>query len=313
MGKQGNHTDLAAELLRSLFSGRGGQKQKKQHDEWSCQKCGTSNFVTRTVCRRCKCPVQTTVPKAKVAVPQHVVKAPSTKPAALAPWASRDMIEARGATLSALLEKTKACGGCDTAVASLEAELEEIHRKRTADPPSIHKRIDVTRGFIERAEKRHQNILDEMEVLKTRERAVFKEVEEAKVRLKQMEEEARESLSGPSPAQISTTGSSSVDSLLQNCATLLQAIESAAAFSNGSSTNLPPNVLEAMRTMHSNVAQLRPLPSPTKDGPLEPAEIPVVVVIDNDSLMEEMDDDDMTDDKLLEIAKRLRAKRLRSS
>ena len=141
-----------------------------------------------------------------------------------------------------------------------------------------------------------------------------KELSEAEERLKRMEEEAADLLNcRPAPPQITTTASLSVDSLLQNCASLLQAIESAAAFSNGSSTNLPPNVLEAMRTMHTSVAQLRPLPPPTQDGPLEPAEIPVVVVIDNDSLMEEMDDADISDDKLLEIAKRLRAKRLRSS
>ena len=124
-----------------------------------------------------------------------------------------------------------------------------------------------------------------------------------------MEAEAREALAMKPPVITNV----SVDSLIQGCSSLLQAIESAASLGGGQSTKLPANVLDAMRLVHTSVEQMRPLPPPSKDAPLEPEQLPFVpaILIEGDSIMEEMDDTNLSDENLLEIAKRLRAKRLR--
>ena len=169
----GGNSGLAAELLRSLFSGQVGHKSKPQKEEWPCKTCGVKNYMTRSSCRQCKSAKNG--PK-KIPTPsQPAVKSPPTKPAALAPWATREMLESREAALSSALEATKTCVGCDAAVSSIEAELASL-RKRSADPPSVHKNIEDTRGFIGRAEKRHQSLVDEVSVLKEREQAAFQEL-----------------------------------------------------------------------------------------------------------------------------------------
>ena len=91
---------------------------------------------------------------------------------------------------------------------------------------------------------------------------------------------------------------------------MLQPIESAASLGGGQSTKLPANVLDAMRLVHSSVEQMRPLPPPSKDAPLEPEQLPFVlaILIEGDSIMEAMDGTDVADEKIFEIAKRLRAK-----
>ena len=315
MGKRGKHSALASELLHSLFAGFSGGGNGKKQPEWFCSQCNASNFASRGVCRGCKPPRSSVKLAAANKSPSKstVSLAPGTKAPALAPWASPEMIQERAGKLEVVIAASEAAGGCEQIIVSLQREL-DAQRKKEAAPVSVLKLIEGTKSFITRAEKRHVLVTEQIAELMKEQSSMEKELSEAEERLKRMEEEAADLLNcRPAPYQITTTGSLSVDSLLQNCASLLQAIESAAAFNNSSSTNLPPNVLEAMRTMHTNVAQLRPLPPPTKDGPLEPAEIPAVVVIDSDSLMEEMDDADITDDKLLESAKRLRAKRLRSS
>ena len=189
-------SDVTFELLRSLFSGQSGYRQKVQQEEWPCKICGTNNYMTRKACRQCKMhkkDLNVTPPPTK-----RTLQNTQAKPAVLAPWATREMVEEREASLSAALIAAKACAGCDGEVKSIEAKL-EIVRKRTADPPSVHKNIDATRAFIGRAEKRHQDLVDEVTAMQEKEKAVFEELEDARKRLRTMEAEAREALAVPTP------------------------------------------------------------------------------------------------------------------
>ena len=173
--------------------------------------------------------------------------------------------------------------------------------------PRLRVVIESTKSFIARAEKRRSSIDDQIAELIKQKTSVEKELSDADVRLKAMELEAADLLNcKPLPVL-----SSSVDALIQGCTSLLQAIESTAALRSGASTTLPPTVLDAMRSVHASVAQMRPLPPPTLDTPLEA--VPAVTIIDDDLLMEEMDEADLSDEALLEIVKRLRAKRLRTN
>ena len=55
-GRQGHQgAELAAELLRSLFTGsksKPEQQQARRRSEWTCS-CGVTNFDDRQVCRQC--------------------------------------------------------------------------------------------------------------------------------------------------------------------------------------------------------------------------------------------------------------------
>ena len=159
------------------------------------------NFMDRKVCRRCQAQsARANAPKQDPS--KHVVrptpKAASSQQPAFAPWASREMVEAREASLTTALEAAKVCHGCDSAVKNIESQLKGL-RKRIAEPPSVHKNIDSTRAFIGRAEGRHQQLVDEVAAAQLLERAAFQELSEARERLQLMEAEAREALAVPPP------------------------------------------------------------------------------------------------------------------
>ena len=292
------HADVAAELLRSLFSGRPGYKPKQHREEWACQKCGTHNYLDRKSCRRCS--AQATNSATKPAPSRHVtkpaLKTSSTQPPALASWATREMIESREASLTAALEATKACEGCDTAVQNIESELKGL-RKRTAEPPSIHKSIDTTRAFIGRAEKRHQHLVSEVSAAQELERAAFHELDDARKRLQQMEAEAREALSMPPPPPANAS-----DALADAVRTLMVVMHK---------FNLPAHVGEAM----SSVVQCLPQEPPSEDYAEEPCVdeaigVDAANINDSDTAMDELEAAEGEDDvALLAIARRLKRAR----
>ena len=199
--QKGGRNALADELLRSLFGSR--QSPPRQYrPTWTCKTCNYQNWMERKVCRCC--PKNQVV---KPAEPSVRVLPPGgnsgKKPPALASWASAEMVQERADCLERAIIAAKEPGGCDSAVESLESELRRQQKKAEA-PASIFRKMETTEGFIERAEKRHRAMCDEIELLMTREKAARAELDEAKTRLEAMRVEAAETLQRGPPAANTT-------------------------------------------------------------------------------------------------------------
>ena len=265
--------------------------------------------MNRGVCRHCG---QSRPDKSKNAAKIQTVKtskfgSPSNaKPSALAPWATPEMVQEREVQLEKAISAAKCSGGCEQVVEKLEREL-ELQRKKAAELVSVLSQVESTKTFLARADKRQSDLGDQIENLRTEKTKMDQEITEAKERLGKLEVDAAKMLHSRAP----NFEDSAVSNLLQNCVDLLQKIESASTLAQGSTSSLPPQVLEAMRNMHAVVESIRPLPQPSKHTALQPEDAVIIGdAMDEDGLMTELTAED-SDVKLLEIAKRLKAKRLR--
>ena len=175
--------DMAAELLRSLFSS--DRKPAQNKPEWKCEECGTMNFMDRKRCRYCQTSSTPQITKQKQ--PKSGGMNPTnTKPPALAPWASAEMIQERAELLESAIAATEAAGGCTKSVLSLQREL-ETQRKKESKPIPVLQQIDSTKGFISRAKTRHSQIEENIAELDLEKAAMEKEIKKAQERLKTME------------------------------------------------------------------------------------------------------------------------------
>ena len=89
--RNGMPSGLAAELLRSLFSGDGGPRHQPR-PQWKCPGCHTQNYMNRSTCRYCGANSATTPTTPPTKKNQSPVNA---KPLALAPWATLEMVKQR--------------------------------------------------------------------------------------------------------------------------------------------------------------------------------------------------------------------------
>ena len=192
--QKGGRNALADEFLRSLFGSR-LSPARQNRPTWTCKTCNYQNWMDRKVCRCCP---KNQAAKQTVRVPPPGGNSEKKQPA-LAPWASAEMVQERADYSERAIEAAKQPGVCDSSVESLESELRRQQKKAEA-PASIFRKMETTEGFIERAEKRHRAMCDEIELLMTREKAARAELDEAKTRLEAMRTEAAEVLQKAPPA-----------------------------------------------------------------------------------------------------------------
>ena len=216
------------------------------------------------------------------------------------------MVQAREVQLETAISAAKCSGGLEQEVKNMEREL-ALQRKKAAEPVSVLSQIDFTKAFVERAEKRKGAVTKQIESLRAEEAKMDREIHEAKERLKNLEVDAAKILhcSAPIPDD------SAMSLLLKSCMDLLQEMESASILAQGPNPALPTSVLDAMRNMHATVEPIRPFPQPCMRTGLGEGETEdMEEMMDESSLMVELTEEE-SDEKLLNIAKRLRAKRLR--
>ena len=99
------------------------------------------------------------------------------------------MVQQREKLLEQAVEAAKGSGGCDDIVVTLENRLQE-QQKQASSPVSIHKKIEITKNFIERAVRRESALQEQMQELLMRQEEQARELAEARQRLHTMEEEA---------------------------------------------------------------------------------------------------------------------------
>ena len=134
-------------------------------------------------------------------------------------------------------------------------------------------------------------------------------ISEATVRLRKMEQEAALELN-VRPQMPVPDASEAVEALLQNCSVLLQQIESSCRLADGQSTKMPPNVLEAMQSVHSVMQLVRPPMQPDIDEALEDECVATVQAPTDMEVMGELDAvDDSDEEALARIALRLKRQR----
>ena len=183
--KDGGNVDLAAEVLKTLFANSGHRPRPKQA-VWKCAECGYGgNFMARMVCRQCKAKWSAT----------PVKKAPSAeaKPASVAPWAAGEQASRKVATLEAALAVLEEGGECDDAHKVLSSKLEREKKVSTA-MPSVHTQLVSVRGFIGRQESRIEKIEAEIAEMEKSKMAMAEELAASKVKMKELEEQARSQL-----------------------------------------------------------------------------------------------------------------------
>ena len=172
----GQH-ELAKTLLKAFLGSETRAKQK----EWVCKTCGTSNFMTRKICRNCS-PVQTTPP-----APAPVAPA-SPGPPKLAPWAKARAAATRATALEAALSAARATGGDENLVRDLESKLVAAQKASSDRRPLVDK-LAGCRAYISRAQRRYE--LAEAaasEAIKQRD-AIAKDLEEHQKELAKLESE----------------------------------------------------------------------------------------------------------------------------
>ena len=293
---------MAAELLRSLFSADRNVPQKKP--EWRCKDCGTTNFMDRTTCRRCGT-VHSKSTKSKGPPTHHPKQSINsvhgkTKVAALAPWATPEMLQEREDKLSIAISAARASGGCEDVVTNLEKELTS-QQKKSGAPVSVLAQIDNTKGFIGRCEKRLSTVEAQIADLRAESAKMEQELADAEDRLKRLEVEAADLLHLKPPVEANSS-SNAFKALEDAVRTLMIAM-------HASRQQLPPQVAEAVEV----VATCLPTPPPSKDYEGESTNNDKrghESDEDEDDLMAGLDDED-SEDKLIEIARRLKAKRLK--
>ena len=297
--KGGGTSGLAAELLRSLFSGDAGPK-KPPRPQWQCVCCQTNNYMNRPICRGCGAGTVAAPPTTPKTHPSK--KAPSpvnmkVKPVALAPWATPEMVKAREAQLTIAISAAKASGGCEHVVTKLQEELTGQQKKAATFVPVLTQ-IESTKGFIGRATKRQVVVDARIAELQAESDQIKQEVTDAEDRLSKLEAEAADLLHLKQPADVNAS--------LDAFKALEDAVRTLMITMHSSRHQLPPQVTEAV----DMISTCLPTTRPSNDYVESDVEAGLNGDDDDDLLMEELDEED-SDDKLLEIARRLKAKRLR--
>ena len=297
---------LAQHVLRSLFEFSPDRNGAQKKPEWRCKECGTTNFMDRAICRRCGTvhvkPTKSNGPKTHQPK-QNVNLVPAkTKVAALAPWATPEMVQDREDKLSIAISAARASGGCEDVITSLEKHLTSQQKKNGA-PVSVLAQIDSTKGFIGRCEKRLSTVEAQIADLRTESAKMKQEMAGAEDRLKRLEVEAADLLHLKPPVE--------ADSSLNAFKTLEDAVRTLMIAMHASRQQLPLQVAEVVEV----VATCLPTPPPSKDYEgentnHEKRSHESDEDEDEDDLMAELDEED-SEAKLLEIARRLKAKRLK--
>ena len=298
--RNGMPSGLAAELLRSLFSGDGGPRHQPR-PQWKCPGCHTQNYMNRSTCRYCGANTATTPTTPPTKKNQSPVNA---KPLALAPWATPEMVKQREEQLTIAISAAKASGGCAQAVTKLEAELTG-QQKKAAAPTSVLTQIESTKGFIGRATKRQEALDERIAELQAERAQVHQEVAEAEARLSRLEAEAAKQLN-VQPKLAENTSSGLEDAVRM----LLVAMHAC--------QTLPPNLAEACAA----VSTCLPQPSVSEDvhemsmdggASLREEEVPagqLDVALPSSDAMAELDlVDDEDEVALVEMARRLKRAR----
>ena len=216
-------TDMAAELVRSLFGSKGYVRD--QRPEWQCKGCGTKNFMDRKECRQCH--LAKGAPKSKT-VPEPAQKKPDF-------WCLKAEAAKKAEATESALEAARAKGGHDGLVKKLEEELCGL-KKASSDGRSTLSKVQSTRLFVSRAEKRCSTLHTQITQLQESAAAAAAELDEARARLRVMEAEAAAELE-KSSAKIHP---------IENVALKLIKLLESASF-----VDLPPTIVEAMEEVHS--------------------------------------------------------------
>lgn len=187
-----SNPELAMQLLQSLFEGSAPRRNQRDRakDDWTCHRCGCSNWSSRQACRKCAVRVEDKAAVAKTAAQTHTA---AGKPAALAPWATPEMKQARANQLAAAIQAAQESGGCEAEVAKLEEKYkaqQKAAEKAASAGPSLRS-IESTRAFISRQERRMAAMTEEIAKLQAQQLEISQSVEEAKERMRRMEAEVR--------------------------------------------------------------------------------------------------------------------------
>ena len=253
--------------------------------------------MNRCMCRRCG--ANSTKKAAVISLEPSTRKNPSpanaiVKTPALAPWASPAVLKQREEQLIIAISAAKAAGGCEEHVTKLEAKLVG-QQKKAATPVPVLTQIESTRGFIGRATKRQGAIEAQIAELQAESDQMQQEVTDAKERLATLEAEAATMLHvKPATANASSEAFKALE----------EAVRTLMVTMHASREQLPAQVTEAVTA----VARCLPTPQPSKDYEGNASDSDENA--DDDGLMMELDGEN-SDEKLLEIARRLKAKRIR--
>ena len=195
-GKNGNaNAKVAAELLRSLLSGSSAPKKP----EWKCPACGVFNFMDRHCCRKCAGGRKSDKKPITTAPSQRAGPAPAAR-AKLAPWAKTEAASKRAVAYTAALEAVQAVGGCEELEQAWSERLKEEEKQATTTS-SVLERLDNTKGFITRAEKRLLSLKEAAAAACNAVDEAEEELDAARRRATVLEEEARVELkAAPAPA-----------------------------------------------------------------------------------------------------------------
>ena len=210
-----------------------------------------------------------------------------------------EMVKAREEQLAIAISAAKASGGCEHVVTKLQEELTG-QQKKAATPVPVLTQIESTKGFIGRATKRQVVVDARIAELQAESDQIKQEVTDAEDRLSKLEAEAADLLHLKQPADVNAS--------LDAFKALEDAVRTLMVTMHSSRHQLPQQVTEAV----DMVTTCLPTTRPSNDY-VEENSSDVDAGLDDDDddlLMEELDEED-SDDKLLEIARRLKAKRLR--
>ena len=248
-GKQGvGNMDFAAEVLKTLFA-NSGHRSRPQQAVWKCGECGYGgNFMARLVCRQCKTKWSAT----------PVKKGPSApaKAASVAPWAVGEQASRKVATLEAALTVLEEGGECDDVHKVISSKLEKEKKVSTA-MPSVHTQLVSVQGFIGRQENRIEKIEAEIAEMEKSKTVMVEELAASKVKMKELEEQARSQLGGPSaPSPTEKIGD------LENAVRMLMVAMHACR------QNLPPQLAQAVTA----VSNCLPTPTGTSEDAYEEKE-----------------------------------------
>ena len=177
----------AAEILRSLFSlGR----RPERRPEWKCRACGTFNFEDRVICRKCV--------GHKGAQSNAREDLRGGQPPRQAPWVAAQAATKRAEDLKVAISAVHQSGVCTDIVSDLQTKLdaEEKKAEKAQGKRSTLSRVEATRGFITRAEKRLSGLQDQISELRKQEENMAMELEQSRRQLAQLEKEAAEDLRG---------------------------------------------------------------------------------------------------------------------
>lgn len=173
-----------------------------------------------------------------------------------APWAASETAQKKVEELDVAIDAIRAKGVSEEITGCLEAQKEKEARKaakaaKAEDKRPLLKRIESTRGFLQRAEKRKASLEVQIKNLEAESKQLAADMEESRQRLKLLEAEAAEDFAGEGVSK----------SLEDAVHTLMVALHSC---------QLPPEVTNAAGT----VVSMLPRPPVSEDVPdMEPPQV----------------------------------------